>query len=651
MPLIVRMFHPAFFGFSDDYIGSSYDKNHTSFLAVIFPRTNLLSQMFKILARAIHTHSHLKPMITIPLKSFSFIMKYAKQSLIALVFLVVFLPVLAALPTFPDETETERDARMEWWRDAKYGMFIHWGASAELLGKWEGRPRGDGYNILRGVKMPISDYAEALSHFNPVDYDPEEWVLLAKEAGMKYIIFIAKHHDGFALWDTQASEFDIIDHTDYDRDILKELAEACAKYDMKLGVYYSHSRDWYHPGGAIAGSDKRWDEAQNGDFNEYLKTVAEPQVRELLTNYGPIAVMWWDMPEDITLEQAERLNALMSLQPGIIANDRLISGSGDFDTPERYIPSFRDPPDRDIEACMTIGKYWVYSETDREWKSEQQLLRNLLNSVGRGGNLLLNVTPDEKGNIIPENTERLLVIGTWLDQYGQSVYGTRQGPFRHWPAGSATVKGNTLYLHVYDWPNDGSLHVPIGNVPLEVSSLGKSGQSLSFESTPDGLLIDVPREPLEPMVSVLAVELSEPAIAIRQGYLPDDEGVYDLTPRIGERRGAWIHIEDNAIVRWTNSTYRMNWPMYVEEPGTYRVEAVYSCSPKLAGDTYQVKIGECIFNAVFQPAESFESFTIGTIDFDNAETVEVELSLPKIMNAGDARFHAVRLVPELTIEK
>ncbi len=590
-------------------------------------------------------------MISRALKPCRFAIKWAQQLPLALLFLTATFPLAASIPTFPGETEAERDVRMQWWRDAKYGMFIHWGASAELRGNWKGTPKGDGYNIMRRVKMPLSEYAEALSHFNPVEYDPEAWVILAKEAGMKYIVFIAKHHDGFALWDTQASEFDIIDHTEYNRDILKELAEACAKYDMKLGIYYSHSRDWYHPGGAIAGSDTRWDEAQEGDFDEYLKTVAEPQVRELLTNYGPIAVMWWDMPENITTEQAERLNALMSLQPGIISNDRLISGSGDFDTPERYIPAFRNPPDRDIEACMTIGKYWVYSETDREWESQKQLLRNLLDSVGRGGNLLLNVTPDEKGNVIPENTEPLLAIGEWLDQYGESVYGTTQGPFRHWPAGSATVKGNTLYLHVYDWPSQGPLLIPISNTPLKVSSLGPSGQAaLSFESTPNGLLIDVPQKPLDPLVSVLAVDLKEPAVAIRQGYEPNAKGVYDLTPDIGERRGAWIQIDDNAIVRWNNSTYRMNWPMYIDTPGTYRVEAVYSCSPELAGSAFQVKIGDRTLKADFQSSATPKAFTIGTLKVDHTGTFEVELSLPKFRTAEEASFHAVRLVPEFISE-
>ncbi len=576
---------------------------------------------------------------------------YVQRNPLLVLLLALFACPLTAQPTFPGESAEQRDARMQWWRDAKYGMFIHWGASAVLRGEWNGQPRGDGYNILRSAKMPIADYAEALSHFNPVDYDAEQWVLLAKDAGMKYIVFIAKHHDGFALWDTQVSTFDIIDHTPFKCDILAELAEACARHDMKLGVYYSHSRDWYHPGGAIAGNVEPWDPAQKGDFDTYLRTVAEPQVRELLTNYGPIAVMWWDMPEQITPEQADRLNQLMALQPGIIANNRLIWGNGDFDTPERYIPAFRDPPDRDIEACMTIGRYWIYSQHDYGWKSASQLLQTLLDAVSKGGNLLLNVSPDERGNMIKENVEPLRQIGVWLRKHGESVYGTQQGPFRYWQAGTATVRGDVLYLHVYHWPSDGALVVPISNTPSSVSPLGDPGKQLAFRVTSEGVLIDVPGEPLDPLVSVLAMKLSEPAVAIRQGHLPDAAGVYDLTPDNGERQGAWIDIDNNAIVRWTNTNphYRITWPVYIEKPAAYRVETIYSCIAEHAGGDYQVKFDTRALKATLQPTQSldtYETFVIGSMQFDEAGTVEVELRLPNIMKAGNVRFHGVRLVPE-----
>ena len=549
--------------------------------------------------------------------------------------------------TVPGETAEQKNTRMQWWRDAKYGMFIHWGASSLLGGEWNGRDYGDGYLLIRLAKIPPAKYAEALAGFNPIEFNAEQWVFQAKDFGMKYIVFIAKHHDGFALWDTKVSTFNIIDHTPFKRDVLAELAEACAKHDMPLGVYYSHARDWYHPGGAMGGSTKLWDDAQKGDFAEYLKTIAVPQVRELLTGYGKISVMWWDMPDQMTAEYAAPFLDLMALQPGIISNNRLFRLSGgDHDTPERFIPGVRNP-DRDIEACMTIGKDWIFTRSDGDWKSPETLLRNLLGAVSKGGNLLLNVSPTPEGVIPEENAVPLSALGEWLEKYGEAVYGTRQGPFRMWDAGYGTAKDGKLYLHVFDWPKDGKLHVPVSNSPSAVYPLTDSSRKLTFQKGENGLVIDVPAEPLDSLASVLVLELNEPAQAVYQGDPPNAENAYLLSVETGELNGTWLRAENGVISNWRNNNYFVAWPIYVGTPGTYRVRMKYSCSRP--GGVLNVGFNDATVSARTQKTEGlsdFRIFEIGEISFEKPGTVEVKLTLANRPDAEAVQIKEILIVPE-----
>jgi alpha-L-fucosidase len=281
----------------------------------------------------------------------------------------LLLAPLAALHAA--ETSSERDARMAWWREARFGMFIHWGAYAQMGGVWDGQRidagvgHGIGEWIMYNAKIPVADYAREATKFNPAEFDADAWVRLAKEAGQRYIVVTTKHHDGFALFDSQASPFNIADHTPFKRDVMKELAAACRKHGVRLGFYYSQAQDWHHPGGAaykntFNGGDPaagRWDTAQEGSFDDYLDRIAIPQARELLTNYGPVAVFWWDTPVGMNRARAEKLAALLALQPGIITNNRLNNRDegvflGDTETPEQTIPptGFKD---RDFEVCMT----------------------------------------------------------------------------------------------------------------------------------------------------------------------------------------------------------------------------------------------------------------------------------------------------------
>ncbi len=571
---------------------------------------------------------------------------------IATLAIAAFITAVSAQDTVPNETEAERDARMQWWRDAKYGMFIHWGASTYLGGEWKGKNYGDSHGLIRNAKLSPEEYAAAVQPFNPIDFDAEQWVLDAQRFGFKYIVFIAKHHDGFAMWDSEASDFNIIDATDFDRDILAELSAACQKYDMKLGIYYSHARDWYHPGGAMGLHNMpTWHPSQEGEFTDYIHEVAVPQVRELLTNYGPIAEFWWDTPDNMTPELAEPFTELLQLQPGIVTNSRLLSRDGtggDFDTPERYIPT-KQEHDLDFEVCMTIGRTWMWSKKDEREKTGQDLLFNLLEIASKGGNYLLNIGPTPQGTFADWQIERLEYAGNWLAEYGEAIYGTSEGPFRYWENGYATTKDNALYLLITEWPTDGRLYVPIGNAPETAHTLGGTSQSFTFESTDKGLFIDVPDQPLDDRASVIVLDMPEPAVPIRQGRLPDEDGAYELTAVDGERYGLRLRLIGDVIPSWPTGLYSVTWPIYIEYPGTYKVQATYACDPDKAGGTLDLTFNEQKLTAITQPTASvtdFQTFDLGTVTFDREMPVEVVLKQLKRKAPDAVSFKSLTLTRE-----
>lgn len=351
------------------------------------------------------------------------------------------------------ETREQRNERMAWWRDARFGMFIHWGIYSIPAGRWQDKDVPNiGEWIMNIAKIPVADYAKFAEQFNPVKYDADAWVRLAKEAGMKYIVITSKHHDGFAMFHSKTSPYNIYDATPFKRDPLAELAAACRKHGLKLGFYYSQAQDWHHPGGAASGG--HWDKAQDGSMDDYIRDIAVPQVKEILTNYGPIAVIWWDTPVDMNKERADMLAPLLKLVPGIISNNRLGYYDGDFGTPEQTIPE--SGSDADWETCMTMNDTWGFKSTDQNWKSTTTLVRNLVDIASKGGNYLLNVGPTSLGEIPQPSVERLKEIGKWMKVNGEAIYGTSKSPIGR-PAfdGRITAKGKKLYVFVFEWPSGG----------------------------------------------------------------------------------------------------------------------------------------------------------------------------------------------------
>jgi alpha-L-fucosidase len=302
----------------------------------------------------------------------------------------------------------------------------------------------------------VAEYAGFAGQFNPVKFDAEAWVRMAQDAGVKYIVITAKHHDGFAMYRTAVSPFNIVDATPFKRDPLQELAVACRAHGIRLGFYYSQDQDWHQPGGG-AYRGGHWDKAQVGDFDAYLTSIAVPEVKELLTNYGPDvpAVLWFDTPKDMTPERAALFQPLLALKPNVIVNNRLGGGyQGDTETPEQRIPP-QGFPGKDWETCMTINDTWGYKSTDTNWKSVQTLLRNLIDIASHGGNYLLNVGPTSEGVIPAPEVERLRAVGAWLKVNGDAIYGTSPTIFgSEAGAFSATEKdkkGNPAFIAKWEW--------------------------------------------------------------------------------------------------------------------------------------------------------------------------------------------------------
>jgi len=436
-----------------------------------------------------------------------------------------------------------KDERMQWWREARFGMFIHWGVYSVPAGTWNGRQIGSiGEWIMNRGKIPVADYQTMAKQFNPLKYNPDAWVKMAKDAGMKYIVITSKHHDGFALFETKASKWNVVDATAYGKDLLKPLAEACKKYGIRLGFYYSQAQDWNNPGGSAARKLTKegwanpdsvtidaytkehkghWDPAQETKtFAQYIDDVAVPQVKELLTNYGNLAVLWWDTPTNMTDDAATKLQSLLALQPAIITNDRLKRPNfpGDHKTPEQKIPNLKDLDGTDWETCMTMNGTWGYKSYDHNYKTPETLIHNLVDIASKGGNFLLNVGPTDLGEFPAESVDLLAKMGQWMKINGEAIYGTKASPWGLFDWGRCTVKntksGTSLYFSVFNWPADGKLVIPDFNNKVVSAKLIATGASLKTTVSKDNsLTINLPSKAPDAIASVVRVDVIGTVVA------------------------------------------------------------------------------------------------------------------------------------------
>lgn len=411
------------------------------------------------------------------------------------------------------ETPAQRDARMKWWREAKFGMFIHWNTSCVPGGVYHGKHNYFvGEWIMHDEKIPVAEYRSYAKLFNPVKFNAEQLVLLAKEAGMKYVVFTAKHHDGLAMYASKVSSWNIVDATPFKRDVVKELSEACQKHGLKFGLYYSHAMDWNNPGAAVPGDC--WDNRQRGDMDEYLRKTSIPQLEEILTKYGKISVLWFDTSYDMDRRRADMVRAVLKLQPGIIINDRLGGDyPGDAASPEGSIPP-NGMPGRDFETCMSINDTWGYKITDQNWKSQKLLLEQLVDLASKGGNYLLNVGPNPEGEIPAPAVKRLKQVGQWTKINGEAIFGSSASPFaKQLPWGRCTKKvdeaGATLYFHVFQWPADGKLVVPGLKSQVETAYMLADPDKKPLQTASDaaGVTVNVPAAAPDKYISVVVVRV------------------------------------------------------------------------------------------------------------------------------------------------
>jgi len=387
-----------------------------------------------------------------------------KKRILICISITLLLPSAGCIHKFQTARAVPKiQDKMEWWQNARFGMFIHWGIYSVPAGVYQGKEiSGIGEWIMNNAKIPVAEYKKYAAQFNPVDFDADEWIRLAKEAGMKYIVITSKHHDGFAMFHSRVSPYNIVDATPFKRDVIGEIAEACKKYGLPLGLYYSQAQDWHAPGGSAIGG--HWDRAQDGDMDKYLDEIAVPQVREILGNYGKIRILWWDTPEGMTPERASRFMPIVQQYPDLILNNRLGGGmGGDLETPEQHIPA-TGIPGKNWETCMTINDTWGFKTNDHNWKSTKTLVRNLIDIASKGGNYLLNVGPTSMGQIPEPSVKRLEEIGAWMRVNGEAIYGTSASPFKNISWGRCTRKVEDgkvlLYLHVFDFPDNGMLTIP-----------------------------------------------------------------------------------------------------------------------------------------------------------------------------------------------
>jgi alpha-L-fucosidase len=437
-------------------------------------------------------------------------MKKLNLSFEALLIFLLFLNSCKNEPVnYMNETKEAKDARMEWWRDARFGMFIHWGLYAVPAGEWKGETNHSEW-IRTTAEIPIDEYDKFREQFNPVNFDAKKWVKMAKNAGMKYIVITSKHHDGFCLFNSKQTEFDVMS-TPFERDILKELARECKKQGVKLCFYHS-IMDWHHPDYLPRRGWETDRSAEGADLSRYIAYM-KAQLKELTKNYGDIGVLWFDgeWEETWTHEYGVDLyNYVRNLQPDIIINNRVDNGrsgmagmtreggyAGDFGTPEQEIPA-TGMPGMDWETCMTMNDHWGYNKYNDNWKSTPDLIRKLSDIASKGGNFLLNVGTKADGTFPEESIIRLKEIGEWMDINGEAIYETSASPFQKLDWGRCTQKqigtDTRLFLHVFDWPDNGVLKVPgIFNEPKSAFILADNTKALlpvsRFE---DALLIELP---------------------------------------------------------------------------------------------------------------------------------------------------------------
>ncbi|MCC7491089.1 MAG: alpha-L-fucosidase [Fimbriimonadaceae bacterium] len=485
-------------------------------------------------------------------------------------------------------------ARGAWLRDSRFGMFIHWGLYSHLGGRYQGQAYyGISEWIMHRARIQIADYERLAAEFNPVDFDAAAWVALARDAGMRHLMITAKHHDGFAMFGSRVSRYNIVDATPFGRDPLQELATACAAAGLRLGFYYSQTADW-HELDAVGNS---WDQPPaERDFDRYLQRKALPQIDELLTSYGPVAGIWFDTPGPITPEQSRRLvDRVHELQPQCLVNSRIGNGLGDYDTlGDQEIP--RLPRPGLWETPDTHNDTWAYAVHDTNWKSPGELARRLVRVASRGGTYLLNVGPDGRGRIPAASARILRTVGEWVQQHRDAIHGADPTPLPALPYGEATCRGDRVYLYLTAWPRGGE---PTLLLPAtEVRSASLAGEPLPVTVSPAGSLLQLPLQRpagLLPVVELQVTTLPPPSAQyLVAGFANTLEAALATTAgctldaaRWMEKFGDWHHAE--VLGDWQPAS-RATWQLTATADASWYLDLEYSTLPEADYQEWWVEV-------------------------------------------------------------
>ncbi len=547
--------------------------------------------------------------------------------------------------------------RMAWFRHDKFGMFIHWGPYSLLAGEWKGQrvPVGtEAEWIMERFNIPVREYREMARRMNPVNFNADQWVGLAKQAGMKYLVITAKHHDGFAMYHSRVSEYNIVDWTPFKRDPLEELSQACQRAGIRFCVYYSHREDWDHPDGY----GNNWDyDRSKKNFDRYLEQKSKPQLRELLTNYGPLGLVWFDRGLYTPQQARDFVNLVRTLQPNCLVNGRVGNYGQDL------MGDYQDLGDNgmpvgglqeDWETPQTLNTTWGYSKFDQQWKTPAGVIQRLVEIVSKGGNYLLNIGPMADGTVPAPSVAVLEKVGAWMQKNGESIYGTSACPLEDFPWGRCTVKGRKIYLHVFSWPADARLRIAgLHNEVAAAYPLADPSLRLSVDRENDAITVGLPARSLDENDTVVVMEISGPPVVDPPRIVQDSDSPFELdyleAMTAGKAEKRFNRDGGFFISKLTGPADSITWHVLVSLPGSYRVGIRYAAREEWARNTYVVTVGsQSLTAAVTATGDGFEykKFDLGEVKFLKAGPYTVKVRPTSVSGHDLMYFHSLILEPQ-----
>lgn len=545
------------------------------------------------------------------------------------------------------------EARVKWFKDAKFGIFVHWGPYS-VLGRHEW--------ARHWFHIPQAEYDVYARNFNPQRFNANDWMSLFARAGAKYSVITSKHHDGFSIYRSKVSDYDM-EMTPYAGDPLKDLAQAAPKYGIRLGFYHS-IMDWHHPAYRPRRAWEHKDYKTGGNNSLYVDFMKE-QLKELLTGYGDVAMIWFDGEWEHTLAELKRddevYDFIRTLSPNTLINDRLYErkpgNKADFGTPEQFVPATGVGQGL-WESCVTINaSSWGYNKYETEFKTERDLIRMLVEVVSKGGNLLLNVGPRPDGTIQQEFVTRLEAMGAWLKVNGEAIYGTEASPFARLPFfGRATRKGSMLYLHVFGWPENGQLRVPgLKNLVHTAYVLGDEKKTpLGWRREGGDVIISIPKTALDERATVVALRLDGAPAVEPYVIRPDDKGVLRLGMESAEieTRFEQRAKKENAmgrvfLTKWSRHDDIPSWTLAVPKAGRYKLEVSYGATRGNKGRDYVVQIGKQAVNGKIVETGNewvFARQSLGSVMLAEGEQI-VQVKSATEQGLDGVTLESVTLVP------